>query len=181
VRTDILITSLAIMIATTAACTPHTAARRAPSAEEAVVRAARADQNRAIASHDLDRIAQFWTEDVVITAGLGRVLRGRTSYREAFQLDSGMVYERTPDQIQVSAQWPLAFESGHWTGRRGVNGAPIISGRYSAQGSARRPLVDSLGGLRRPHLRGGGVPVADCDLVACGRTSSCNCHARCPR
>ena len=47
-------------------------------------------------------------------------------------LDSGMVYERTPDQIQVSAQWPLAFETGHWTGRRGANGATIIGGRYSA-------------------------------------------------
>jgi ketosteroid isomerase-like protein len=133
VRTNILIASLAIIITTTTACTPRTAAPNPAAPEEAAVRAARADQNRAIAAHDLDRIAEFWTEDVVITAGLGRVLRGRTSYREAFQLDSGMVYERTPDQIHVSAQWPLAFESGRWTGRRGANGPTILGGRYSAQ------------------------------------------------
>lgn len=131
--TNILIASFTIAIATTAACTPRTGAPLTFPADEAAVRLARAEQNSAIARHDLDRVAQFWTEDVVITAGLGRVLRGRASYREAFQLDSGMVYERTPDDIQVSSQWPLAFETGQWTGRRGAQGAPLISGRYSAQ------------------------------------------------
>jgi hypothetical protein len=28
-----------------------------------------------------------------------------------------MLYERTPGEIVVSAHWPLAFESGVWTGR----------------------------------------------------------------
>ena len=36
------------------------------SAEERDVRAARAAQNRAIASNDLDSIASFWTSDVEI-------------------------------------------------------------------------------------------------------------------
>jgi hypothetical protein len=45
-----------------------------------------------------------------------------------------MLYERTPGEIVVSAHWPLAFESGVWTGRlAGVAGAPVLSGRYSAQ------------------------------------------------
>ena len=116
-RTNILLASLAVTIATTAACTRRT----------------RAEQNRAIARQDLDGVAQFWTEDVVLTAGLGHVLRGRSDYRDAFQHDSSRVYERTPDEVQVSDQWQLAFETGHWTGRRRAYNASTISGRYAAR------------------------------------------------
>lgn len=132
-RTNILLASLAVTIATTAACTRRTAASIALATEEAAVRAARAEQNRAIARQDLDGVARFWTEDVVRTAGLGHVLRGRSDYRDALQHDSSMVYERTPDEVQVSDQWQLAFETGHWTGRRRAYSASTISGRYTAR------------------------------------------------
>ena len=132
VRTGMPTPLLAFAIATIAACTPRGAP--APSAGNvAAIRAARAEQNSAIATHDLDRVAQFWTDDVVISAGLGRVIRGRENYRRAFEQDSGMVYERTPDHVELSAEWALAFETGHWTGRRGAQGPAIIGGRYSAQ------------------------------------------------
>jgi ketosteroid isomerase-like protein len=132
VRIGVLSMLLAFAIATLAACTPRSAP--APTAgNTAAIRAARAAQNAAIATHDLDSVAQFWTEDVVVSAGLGRVIRGRADYQQAFRQDSGMVYERTPDHVELSAEWPLAFETGHWTGRRGAQGAPLIGGRYSAQ------------------------------------------------
>jgi ketosteroid isomerase-like protein len=130
---SILIASFAAAIATTAACSARTPAAVASAAEEAAVRAARAEQNRDIARRDLDSIARFWTEDVIVTSGLGRVLNGRSSYREAFHIDSNTVYERTPDEVQVSDQWQLAFETGHWTGRRRANSASTISGRYTAR------------------------------------------------
>ena len=35
---------------------------------------------------------------------------------------------------EVSAQWPLAYEAGEWTGHLGgASGPVIIGGRYSAQ------------------------------------------------
>ena len=133
VRIALLSASLAFTFATMAACTPRSGPPAPTSGQAAIIRAARAAQNAAIAAHDLDGVAQFWTEDVVITAGLGRVLRGRENYRRAFELDSGMVYERTPDHVELSAEFPLAFETGHWTGRRGADGPILIGGRYSAQ------------------------------------------------
>ena len=132
-RTSILLASLAVTIAATAACARRIASSIALATEEAAVRTARAEQNRAIARQDLDAIAQFWTEDVVLTAGLGHVLRGRSEYRDAFQHDSTRLYERTPDEVQVSDQWPIAFETGHWTGRRRTYSESTVSGRYSAR------------------------------------------------
>jgi ketosteroid isomerase-like protein len=110
---------------------------RAPqrSREAAAVRAARAAQNGAIAAHDLERAATFWTDDVVIRSGLGRVVQGRASYRDAMASDSATVFRREPDRVDVSdnERWPLAFESGTWTGRDARNGRLLIRGRYAAQ------------------------------------------------
>jgi ketosteroid isomerase-like protein len=80
-------------------------------------------------------VASFWTDDVVIRSGLGRVVQGRASYRAAMAADSATVFRREPDRVDVSAneRWPLAFESGTWTGRAARDGRPLIRGRYAAQ------------------------------------------------
>lgn len=108
------------------------------SADVAAIRAARADQNRAIAEGDLPRVAQYWTEDVSARRGLGAPIAGKAAYLEIVQPKAGamnsVIYERTPTDVDVSAPWPLAFETGTWAGRLGsANGPQIIAGRYSAQ------------------------------------------------
>jgi ketosteroid isomerase-like protein len=105
------------------------------SREAAQVRAARSAQNTAIAAHDFDRAATYWTEDVVIRSGLGRVIQGRASYRAAMAGDTETVFRREPDRVDVSdnVKWPLAFESGTWTGRGARDGRALIRGRYAAQ------------------------------------------------
>jgi len=107
---------------------------RQPSREAAAVRAARTAQNTAIAAHDIDRAASFWTDDVVIRSGLGRVIQGRDVYRATLGADTATVYNREPDRVDVSdnERWPLAFESGTWTGKS-RRGQPLIRGRYAAQ------------------------------------------------
>lgn len=99
------------------------------------MRAARAAQNAAIIARDFDRVASYWTDSVTLTAGLGTELRGRVAYRRAFEQDAAITYERTPKEVEVSANWPLAWERGSWTGRGsgGGNAVPRISGSYAAQ------------------------------------------------
>ena len=100
------------------------------------IRATRLEQNRAMAAHDVDRAASFWTTDVTLRRGLGHSVVGRDAYRALVSqpvTDSTMVYERTPTSIEVGKQWPLAFETGTWSGRIGGKGAPVIGGKYSAQ------------------------------------------------
>jgi len=105
------------------------------SPEAAAVRSARAQQNTAIAARDFDRAASFWTEDVVIRSGLGRIVQGRATYRSAIAADTATVFHREPDRVDVSdnERWPLAFESGTWTGRAAADGRPLVRGRYAAQ------------------------------------------------
>src|SRR6267154_2633708 len=77
--------------------------------DAADIRAARAEQNQAIAARDFDRVASFWVDDVQVTAGLAFTLRGREAYRRAFASDSGVVYQREPDKVEVNSRWPIAW------------------------------------------------------------------------
>jgi|SRR6185295_2857014 len=106
--------------------------------DRALVEAARAAQNGAIAAGDLDLVASFWTEDVTVRRALGHPLAGRAAALEALQPAgppaSRIVYQRFTTEVDVSPNWPLAFETGTWQGRLGgVTGPATIGGRYSAQ------------------------------------------------
>src|SRR5690242_12445248 len=72
------------------------------SREAAAVRATRIAQNTAIAQHDLDRAASYWTDDVVIRSALGRVIQGRGDYRTVLGADSATLYRRDTDRVDVS-------------------------------------------------------------------------------
>lgn len=113
--------------------TPTFARAQAGSPAIADVRAARLAQNTLLATNQLDSAASFWADDVVVTAGLGTVLRGKDAYRRAFDFDSGMVYIRTPTHIEAAAPWLSAWEEGEWVGRQGLQGPIVLRGRYAAQ------------------------------------------------
>ena len=110
-------------------------------AEAQAVRAARAAQNDAIAAGDLDAVTSFWTEDITVRRALGSPVAGRAAARVAFEPPTGaatstprIIYRRIPNEVEVSTQWPLAYESGVWEGREGTRDGPvIIGGKFSAQ------------------------------------------------
>ncbi|MDQ2767487.1 MAG: nuclear transport factor 2 family protein [Gemmatimonadota bacterium] len=108
------------------------------AADDQAIRSARAAQNAAMAAGDIDRVAEFWTDDVEIRRGLGQLHVGKGAYRQLFDAagsrDSSLVYQREPTSVDVSVRWPLAFESGTWEGHVGGPAGPVaIRGRYGAQ------------------------------------------------
>ena len=110
----------------------------AAPADRQAIRAARIAQNRAIAAGDLERAASFWTEDVTVRRALGQPLSGREAARKALEAPPApatrLLYQRLTKDVEVSAKWPLAFETGTWEGHLGtVAGSIVIGGRYSAQ------------------------------------------------
>ena len=120
-------------------------------ADAKAIRAARSAQNDAIAAGDLDAITSFWTDDITVRRALGSPVAGRAAARAAFEPPTGVaasgvaasgvavsgpriVYRRLPNDVEVSAQWPLAFETGVWEGREGTHDGPvIIGGKFTAQ------------------------------------------------
>ena len=125
---------LGVLIGTTAL-----AGQPPASSAQADIKQARLQQNAAIIRHDLDAIASYWTDDVTICRGLGLQLAGKAAYRKLFEGDDPtskdvIIYERIPASVEVSAVWPLAFETGTWKGHLGNDKGPVvIGGRYSAQ------------------------------------------------
>ena len=110
----------------------------AASADARAIVAAREAQNAAMAAGDADKAAAYWTEDVTIRRALGQDVRGRAAYRQLVRptgaRDSSLVYQRDPGAVQVSAHFPLAFETGTWLGHLGgATGPAVIGGPYSAQ------------------------------------------------
>ena len=119
-------------------CASVTAGRSAAANDESALRDARVSQNRAIAAGDLASVERFWTEDVTVRRALGIPMAGRAAARKAFELtgprDSSVIYQRTTTAVEISRAWPLAFETGTWTGQLGDTlGAVVISGKFSAQ------------------------------------------------
>ena len=81
---------------------------------------------------------QFWTEDVTVRRALGQSLSGRDAARKALEPPPApavhLIYQRITKDVEVSAKWPLAFETGTWEGHQGkATGPVVIGGRYSAQ------------------------------------------------
>ena len=104
----------------------------------AAIRAARTAQNEAMAMGDASRAASFWTDDVTVRRALGQALNGRDAARQALESagtsETRLVYQRLTGTVDLSARWPLAFETGTWEGHLGVvTGPTVISGRFSAQ------------------------------------------------
>jgi uncharacterized protein (TIGR02246 family) len=92
----------------------------ASPADEAAIRAVRAETNAAIAAHDSARLAPAFLEDVVLVAGNGDAVIGRAAmlarFGVAFDDDSFVDYLRTPDRIDIAAGGDRAAERGHWAG-----------------------------------------------------------------
>lgn len=105
--------------------------------EAEMIRQARLYQNNAMAVGNIEAAASFWTEDVTLRCGLGTSIIGKDAYRALFDPspnENSLIYVREPDFIDISPHWPLGFESGIWTARRGsLDGSIAITGRYSAQ------------------------------------------------
>jgi ketosteroid isomerase-like protein len=108
-----------------------------PSADADAVKAARAAQTRALAENDLDRVVSYWTPDITIRRAMGQSVTGAEAARKVLEPSASgptVVYQREATFVEVSVNWPLAYEEGVWSAHMGSASAPaILGGRYSAQ------------------------------------------------
>jgi len=105
--------------------------------DEQAIRDARAASNAAIATHDVGGIVGAMDADYQVTASLGSFGRGIDEetdiWTDMFASRPKLLYVRTPDKIEISADYPLAAESGRWTGSWETADGPVrTGGSYAA-------------------------------------------------
>ncbi len=124
-----------LLLATLGACAM---APTSAGPDEAAIRAARLAQTQALAESNLDRVASFWTSDISIRRALGQPVSGLEAARKVLE-PSGtgapvIIYQRESTAVEVSSNWPLAYEIGRWSAHLGSASGPVVlGGRYSAQ------------------------------------------------
>lgn len=135
---DLVRTLVTGMMCVPAAVAVATSAGQAPADDAAMIRAARARSNAAIAAHDVAGIARHWLDDVHIVTSTGAQGTGREAngdrMAQQFARRPDTVYVRTPTTVDVFEAWQVASERGEWTGRwTEPDGVVDIRGTYLAK------------------------------------------------
>jgi ketosteroid isomerase-like protein len=127
-----------VLVACAAFDGSHLRAASQQSADEQLIREARARSNAAIAAHDPVAIGRVWMESVhVVTStsvqATGRELNQQRMARQ-FASRPDTIYIRRPIAIDVYPQWAVASERGEWTGQwTEPDGPLVIDGTYLVQ------------------------------------------------
>ena len=111
---------------------------RAQHGDETAIRAARAENNRAIAAHDTAAIASVWLPEFWLVSSSNAQSAGRDAARarfaQIFAMRPNVVFVRTPQHIHVNESWAQAGESGTWTGQwTQSDGVTKVGGPYFAK------------------------------------------------
>jgi uncharacterized protein (TIGR02246 family) len=116
-----------------------------PDSPESRIRAARERYNRAIESQQLDGLAKLFAPDYLLISGRGDRREGPQAqlemWRKTFADDPTFNCQRTPEEVNVNADWGLARETGQWLCTQTVEGTP---GQYAGVYAAKwQTTVDS--------------------------------------
>ena len=86
----------------------------------AIIKSYRLASNDAIARHDVDGITKYWLDDFVQVIGRGTYQTGKdsitASLKNLFDSNPQVAYVRKPDEIVISDNDTMAWESGKWIG-----------------------------------------------------------------
>ncbi len=109
-----------------------------PDSPESQIRAARARYNSALATQQLEGLADLFAPDYQLISGRGDRRQGPQAqvdmWRKTFTDDPTFNCQRTPEEINVNADWGLAREIGRWLCTQTVEGLPAqYAGVYAAK------------------------------------------------
>lgn len=108
-----------------------------PTDDEALIRAARDLSNKSFTRRNAAGFASSLADDYIAVTGDGGFLASRAECLKAFQqiirepAKTAVLFERSPERIEVSIDHLRAAETGRWQGRRS-DGSIAVSGTYMA-------------------------------------------------
>jgi ketosteroid isomerase-like protein len=106
--------------------------------EKEQILALRNASNQALLANDVEKVLSFLTDDILITAGNGKLIAGKEVLRAyILQGDLGNVYwQRSAREIEINEERGLAWEMGTWKAyKREKSDQSILGGKYSAMWS----------------------------------------------
>jgi ketosteroid isomerase-like protein len=112
--------------------------KAASSPDETQIRENRRASNAAIEAQDTSGIARHWSPEIFVLTSRNAQNVGRRQNAEAFSSEfktrQGLIYIRTPHQVETSASTFMASEAGTWVGRWKNDAESIeVSGTYYAK------------------------------------------------
>ena len=98
-----------------------------------IIKALRAETNEAIARYDVEKLAIYWCDDVVLVRGNSLSYTGKNIitdlWQQSFRENPQVIYVRTPTEIIIGNNNMLAWETGTW---KAINAYNNGGGNYSA-------------------------------------------------
>ena len=83
-----------------------------------LIKSLRDSSNTVLAKHDVDGMSKYWLDDLVLVVGNSSHITGKDSivslWKKVFSDNPKVLYIRTPNQIIISNNDTLAWESGTW-------------------------------------------------------------------
>lgn len=98
--------------------------------QAAEIRLARQRSNTAILNSNVDGVAQYWMDDIIVISGEGGQYIGKKILMDVFTemfAENPPVFERIPETITIGDSGKLAWESGTWNYK-----TASFRGNYSA-------------------------------------------------
>ena len=119
-RSTILPLAALLAISFAAACSNQTSQAPAPppdtrKADEAAIRAASADWNKAAQARDLDKAASYYAEDAVFLVDKGALVKGKNSIRMVWKdilAPTAPVLTFTTSFVEVARSGDIGYEYG---------------------------------------------------------------------
>ena len=103
--------------------------------DESQIADLRHQSNQAIRDHDVDRVASWWTDDIMIVKGDGGRLHGKEEASEylrgIFEDSPGLYFVREPVRIKIAESDTIAWEDGNWKSYLNEELSSSYGGNYS--------------------------------------------------
>jgi len=82
------------------------------------IRRARENSNTAIREHNVDGVATYWLDEMIVISGEGGQYVGKKAlvavFTQMFAEKDPLVFERMPSAIEIAESGLLAWETGTW-------------------------------------------------------------------
>jgi ketosteroid isomerase-like protein len=124
----------------------YTVLAQADNKDVALIKSLRAASNAALAKHDVNKMAEYWLDNLVLVRGNATQLTGKDTivgaWKKLFRENPKVLYIRTPSQVVISNNDTLAWETGVWKAVNSYSGGGNYSAMWKRSGTGWKIMAE---------------------------------------